>query len=131
MTEPIEQPVHFEQSVRKQPKKVNLSHLILGVALALTAPGTIESKIASVWKAVTSPEPLPNVATLPALEPTPLPPTNVVKWLESPLTRRWTFNSSRSVWESEKLDQAVTSQPSIIIGLRADGTVIWKEKPQP
>jgi hypothetical protein len=79
----------------------------------------------------------------PVPEPTPTPAPRVIAkfnmprpetqeeiettWLESPVTRSWEFDEKRGIWTTEKYEKSLQSAPSIIIGLREDGTVVWKK----
>ena len=54
------------------------------------------------------------------------PKTNSVEWLESPLTIKSRQTSPNS-WESESTLRGWV-EPTVQIGLRPDGVVIWKKR---
>lgn len=56
------------------------------------------------------------------------PKTNIV-WLASPITQNWELDEKNQFWKPiPKLNENYKYSPSIILGLREDGVVIWKKK---
>lgn len=50
------------------------------------------------------------------------------QWLSSPITQVWEWDDRKQLWVMPmKYPDCLRSPPSIIIGLRSDGTVIWKK----
>lgn len=54
--------------------------------------------------------------------------TNNVKWMNSPVTQEWVYDSNDDLWKTEKsYDRSLRSLPTIRLGLRDDGVVIWEK----
>ena len=51
-----------------------------------------------------------------------------ITWLDSPVTQEWEYDYQKEFWTTKR-DQreSLRSPPSIRIGLREDGVVIWKK----
>lgn len=55
-----------------------------------------------------------------------IPPS--VEWLASPVTQTWKWDGMRRVWTTtEKYEDSMRANPSIEIGLREDGIVVWRK----
>lgn len=51
-----------------------------------------------------------------------------VFWLDSPVMQKWQWDAKERVWTTAlPYKESMRSNPSIIIGLREDGVVIWKK----
>lgn len=49
-------------------------------------------------------------------------------WLNSPVTQAWTFDAKKQVWMTAlPYKDSMRSSPSIIIGMREDGIIVWKK----
>jgi hypothetical protein len=64
-------------------------------------------------------------------QPTPIDAkenAEVEMWLDSPVTQRYTYNYDKEYWSTSKeFKDSFKSPPSIRLGLRSDGTVVWKK----
>lgn len=70
--------------------------------------------------------PFTNYVTLAVETNTTTPPK--VEWLASPVTQAWKWDSLRRVWiTTEKYQDSMQANPSIEIGLREDGLVVWRK----
>lgn len=50
-----------------------------------------------------------------------------IQWLESPVMQAWEYNDRRRAWETVlPFRDSMRSQPTLVIGLREDGVVVWK-----
>lgn len=55
------------------------------------------------------------------------PPMNIT-WMNSPVMQHWKYNESKALWEAiPSYKDSFRSSPTIIIGLREDGVVVWKK----
>jgi hypothetical protein len=53
---------------------------------------------------------------------------SVSMWLNSPVTQKWTYDIEKDYWTTARdFEDSFKSPPSIRLGLRADGTVVWKK----
>lgn len=51
-----------------------------------------------------------------------------ITWLDSPVTQEWEYDYQKEYWTTkQKHSESFRSPPSIRIGLREDGVVIWKK----
>lgn len=53
-------------------------------------------------------------------------PELTVFWLNSPMTQKWQFNSNNQTWSMVE-DNGLKSLPTIVLGLRSDGFVVWQK----
>lgn len=79
-----------------------------------------------------TPTPAPRVTARftmakPTVETVSNEPELETTWLSSPVTRSWEYDEKRGIWKTEKYEKSLQSTPSIIIGLREDGVVVWKK----
>lgn len=52
----------------------------------------------------------------------------VEMWLDSPVTQEWIYDYEKDYWSTAKdWKDSFKSPPSIKLGLRDDGTVVWKK----
>jgi hypothetical protein len=50
-----------------------------------------------------------------------------ITWLDSPVTQKWEYDYRKGYWTTQKNNaESFRSPPTIQIGLREDGVVIWK-----
>lgn len=50
-----------------------------------------------------------------------------IRWLNSPVTQVWNFDNENKMWFlNDKYGNNLRSVPTVIIGLREDGVVVWK-----
>lgn len=50
-----------------------------------------------------------------------------IEWINSPVMQSWIFNEKSGVWETVlNYKDSFRSSPTLILGLRQDGTVVWK-----
>jgi hypothetical protein len=74
----------------------------------------------------------PNIQTLtlpPPPAPDPPPADLHIDWMESPVTRIWYLDQTKSFYESSP-DEKKSHQwwPNILMGLCEDGTIVWKHR---
>lgn len=51
-----------------------------------------------------------------------------IMWLDSPVTQEWEYDYQKEFWITKRdKRESLRSPPSIRIGLREDGVVIWKK----
>jgi hypothetical protein len=50
-----------------------------------------------------------------------------INWLNSPVTQAWKYDEDDMAYKTASKD-SYRSPPSIIIGLRSDGVVVWRKK---
>lgn len=75
-----------------------------------------------------TPTPAPRVTARFAMaKPNNDEPELETTWLSSPVTRSWEYDEKRGIWKTDKYEKSLQSTPSIIIGLREDGVVVWKK----
>ena len=50
------------------------------------------------------------------------------QWLGSPVTQVWIWDRRKQIWENDTTyENSFRSSPTIILGLRSDGTVVWRK----
>jgi hypothetical protein len=78
---------------------------------------------------IPEPQPLTTPMTLTAPIKLELPILDPeVLWLDSPVTQKWNWDSKNKNWlPVPSYKDSMRSTPSIIIGLRDDGVLIWKK----
>lgn len=56
-------------------------------------------------------------------------PSNTVKWLASPVMQTWRYDEENLVYQAvPNHKDSYRSLPSVQMGLRSDGTIVWREK---
>jgi len=55
-------------------------------------------------------------------------PSPVELWLDSPVTKKWVYDYQNEYWTTpDKSSDSYRSPPSVRIGLRKDGAVVWQK----
>lgn len=58
----------------------------------------------------------------------PPDPKAGVYWLASPVTQSWYWDTRKQTWKNESsYMESFKSPPNILLGLKADGTVVWRK----
>lgn len=53
---------------------------------------------------------------------------NEIIWLDSPVMQTWEYNEKGKIWETAlPYRESFRSSPTLILGLRDDGVVVWKK----
>jgi len=53
--------------------------------------------------------------------------TESILWLNSPVTQAWEFDPKKQTWQTvTSYKDSFRSPPSMVIGLRDDGVVVWR-----